>query len=260
MLPAAQGAELKPATLDAFNRYVQQQEARLSRNALGSTGFLWLDQSADHRRRAREGAVLVSPYQSGEVRVSGGLIHHWVGAMFIPGATLEATLALMNRCGDHMNLYNPGVIETKLLSRNGNECRTAMRMVNRRIVTVVYDAEYDIRSYTLDRSRWYSEARSTRIHEVEDAGEPSERRLPDGSGHGFLWRVNTFSRFQERDGGVYAECEVVSLSRGYPFGMAWVIRPLAREVPRDSITRTLTSMRAAVTALRADTASLPHSM
>jgi hypothetical protein len=205
-----------------------------------------LDESPEKRRRAQQGEVVVSPYGSGEVKAPDGLIHHWIGAVFIPGATLDGTLATIHNYGNLKNIYKPEVLEAKLLSRNGNEYRTSVRMLSSKVLTVVYDAEYDGRYFPLDGLRWYSESRSTRIAEVEHPGTAAERRLPEGTGHGFLWRMNTFSRYQEKDGGVYAECEVVSLSRGFPFGLAWFIRPLIRDVPGENLTKMLTSMRSAV--------------
>ncbi len=243
---AASAAELKQATIEAFQKYVREAEERHAQRSQPGHRFLWLDESSDRLKRVHEGAVVVSPCQGGEVKVPDGLIHHWIGAIFIPGASLDRTLNLVHDYNNHKWVYKPEVVDSRLIRQDGNDYRTAVRLLNSKIVTVVLDADYEIRYIPLDPKRWYSESRTIRMREVENAGAANERDLPDGVGHGYVWRLNTYSRFEERDGGVYVECEAIALSRGYPFGLAWAIRPLVRDVPGDSMTRTLSAMRTAV--------------
>jgi hypothetical protein len=207
---------------------------------------LWVDEAPDRARRVRQGEILVDPVGAGEVKVPNGLIHSWIGAVFIPGGTLETTLALVHDYNNHKYVFRPDVLESKLLSQNGNEYQTYVRLIRRKFLTLVLDANYDVRYFPIDARRWRSETRSTRIREVENAGTPLEKDLPEGAGRGLLWRLNTWTRFEERDGGVYVECEVVTLSRGYPFGLGWAIRPIVRELPGEGLTKTLGAMRTAV--------------
>jgi hypothetical protein len=83
---------------------------------------------------------------------------------------------------------------------------------------------------------------------VQDAGETSESEMPPGHDHGFLWRLNSYWRFEQRDGGVYVECEAISLTRSVPAGLGWLINPIVRTLPRESLASTLRSLRAAVLA------------
>jgi hypothetical protein len=242
----ARGMELKKATLNAFERHVQERQARQSDRLAVGRRFLWIDEAPDRARRVRQGEILVDPMGAGELKVPDGLIHDWIGAVFIPGATLETTLSLLHDYNNHKYIFRPDVLESKLLSRNGNEYQTFVRVSKKNFLSLVLDANYDVRFFPLDARRWRSETRSTRIREVENVGTPQERELPEGTGRGLVWRLNSWTRFEERDGGVYVECEVTSLSRGYPFGLAWAIRPMVREVPGKGITETLTSMRNAV--------------
>jgi hypothetical protein len=89
---------------------------------------------------------------------------------------------------------------------------------------------------------------TTRIAEVENAGSHKERVLPPDTGHGFLWRLFSYWRFEERDGGVYIECRGISLTRDVPFGLGWAIEPIIQKLPQESLIKTLEATR---TALRA---------
>jgi len=91
--------------------------------------------------------------------------------------------------------------------------------------------------------RAHSQIVSTRVQEVQDAGTSSERELPVGNDGGYLWRINSYWRFLERDGGVYVQCESVSLSRDIPFGLGWVVGPFVTSIPRESLTFTLETTR-----------------
>jgi hypothetical protein len=81
---------------------------------------------------------------------------------------------------------------------------------------------------------------------VDDAGEPAERLEPAGHDRGFLWRMNTYWRFEQRDGGTYVECQSISLTRDIPTGLGWLIGPYVTSVPRESLTFTLAATRSAV--------------
>ena len=79
--------------------------------------------------------------------------------------------------------------------------------------------------------------------EVEDAGTPQEHELPVGHDSGYLWRLNTYWRLLARDGGVYLQCESISLTRGIPMGLGWVVGPFVTSIPKESLTFTLETTR-----------------
>jgi hypothetical protein len=81
---------------------------------------------------------------------------------------------------------------------------------------------------------------------VENPGRPDEREKPPGTGEGFLWRLNSYWRFAERDGGVWVECQAVSLTRDIPTGFGWIVDPIIRNLPKESLENTLRSTRAAL--------------
>lgn len=175
-----------------------------------------------------------------------GLIHDWIGAVFIPGTTVKETLALIQDYDRHKNIYQPEVIDSVLKSHHGNDFKIYLRLLKKKIITVVLDTNHDVHYLSLDRTRWCCHSHTTRISEVEDAGGPEERVLPPDTGHGFLWRLNSYWRFQEKEIGVYAECRAISLTRNVPFGLGWVIEPIIQSLPRESLINTLEATRQAL--------------
>jgi len=98
----------------------------------------------------------------------------------------------------------------------------------------------------VNAGRTYSESHGTRIAQVDHAGEPDERQLPPGKGGGYLWRLDSYWRYQQSGRGVYVQCEAVSLTRDIPTGLHWLIGPFVESIPRESLAFTLESTRAAV--------------
>jgi hypothetical protein len=243
----AAATDLQPATLAAFEKYVATTEKRLENEVRQNKGAIWLDSRPGLRERVRAGEILVQPAKgNGETSVPSGLIHDWMGAMFIPGATLRDTFEIIHDYDDYKQLYKPGVVDSKLLSQEGNDYDFYLRLRRKDIMTVVMNTRYKSECLPIDGSRWFSRTYSTHVAEVEDPGGPGEAELPVGTGHGFLWRLNSFTRFEERDGGVYIELESVALTRNVPFLLGWIIQPVITRVARESMATALNSTRAAV--------------
>ena len=81
---------------------------------------------------------------------------------------------------------------------------------------------------------------------MDNPGKRDERELPPGTGHGFLWQLDTYWRFQERDGGTWMECQAISLTRDVPTGLGWLIEPIIRGLPKESLETTLRETAAAL--------------
>ena len=239
----AGAAELKPKTLEAFQQYVRQTEDRLA----ASKTFLWADESPERARRVRQGEVVVTPFhEKPEVKIKDGLIHDWVGSVFIPGVTLDRVLSMVQDYNHHKDAYKPDVIDSKLLSRQGNDFRIYLRVLKKKVITVVLNTEHEVQYSRVDGARWKSVSRTTKISEVENAGKKDEREKPPDTGEGFLWRLNSYWRFEERDGGVYMECQALSLTRDVPTGLGWLIEPIIRNLPKESLESTLRNTRSAL--------------
>ena len=85
------------------------------------------------------------------------------------------------------------------------------------------------------------------IRQIENDGRPNERRLPVGTGSGYLWRAVTLSTYVQREGGVIVEFETIGLSRRFPRMLGWIIEPIARRLGRGSAADSLRQLRRAVT-------------
>ena len=239
----ALAAELKPQTVEAFERYIRQTEQRLDQRK----GFLWADESPDRAQLARQGETVVRPFGARpESEIVDGLVHDWVGTIFIPGASLEQTLSVVQDYNRHKDLYKPEVLDSRILSRNSGDFRIYLRLMKKKVITAVLDTEHDVHYYAVDRTRWRSVSKTTKISEVENPGKSDERAKPPGTGQGFLWKLYTYWRFEERDGGTWVECEAISLTRKVPTGLGWLIEPIIRNLPKESLENTLKKTRAAL--------------
>jgi hypothetical protein len=254
--PEVMSAELKPATVTAFDRYVQVTEARIDAEMKRPGEFLYVEGLPETRR-----APAMAALKSGQVymerlktRDSSGrvmeapdaLIHHWMGAVFIPGATLHQPLTLVQDYDHHQEIYLPEVVRSKLLARNGNDFKIFYRLRKKKVITVTLDTDHDVHYFQVDATHAYSRSYTTRIQEVANADKPNEYEKPVGKDSGFLWRLYSYWRFEEKDGGVYVECESVSLTRDIPFMVSWLVKPFVTDIPKESLQMTMGSTRRAL--------------
>ena len=222
---------------------------------MSSGSFLWVDglpaqQRQEVHERLNRGEVVTQRLQTlnhgASIPVPGGLIHHWIGVVFIPGVDLQRTLALLQNYGEHSRIYAPRVLRSKLIRRDGDDFKVFLRLRDKNVVTVVLDTDYDVHYVRLDPARACSQSYSTRVQEVERVGEKDERDKAVGHDNGYLWRLNSYWRFWERDGGVYVQLEAISLTRDIPEGLGWLVRPFITSIPKESLVFTLNRTRDAL--------------
>jgi hypothetical protein len=237
-------ALLKPQTLVAFEAHIREAETEMEQTLLGNGPFLWSDASSKRAQQIRGGQIAAQFWSGqGPLRVPNGLIHDWIGAAFVPITTLRQTLALIQDYDNHKNIYKPEVIDSKLISCHRNDFQIYLRLLKKKIITVVLDTDHEVHYRSLDAARSICRSHTTRIAEVLNAGSPKETVLSPDTGYGFLWRLNSYWRFLERDNGVYLECRAISLTRDIPPGLGWVIEPIVKKLPKESLIRTLESTR-----------------
>ena len=246
---------LQPETSAALDHYVHAAEQRMAVDQ-SAGNFFYLDALPPSDRRTaldrlHHADVLTQPLEALDaghsIPIPGGLVHHWIGAVFIPGATLQQTLAFLQDYDHQSRFYAPDVQRSRLLSRDGNHFQVSLRLKRTKVVTVFLDTEYDVTYSQLDATRSSARSYSTRIAEVENAGRPNERDRPVGQDHGFLWRLNSYWHFIQRDGGTYVQLEAISLTRDIPTGADWIVRPFIASIPQESLAFTLTRTREALT-------------
>jgi hypothetical protein len=248
-------AELKTATITAFDRYVRLTDARNDAELKRNSHLLWVDGLPEGDRAGaytalRQSEVKMQKLETREngdsIRCPDGMIHHWVGAVFIPGAKLPDVLAVLQDYDWHAGYYAPDVERSKLESRDADHFRAFLRFRRHKVITVVLDTEHDVHYFRDSETRAHSRSSAVRIAQVENPGKSDEREKTPGDDDGFLWRMETWWRMVEADGGVYVQSEVVSLTRDIPAGLAWMIGPFVTSIPKESLTFTLDATRRAV--------------
>jgi hypothetical protein len=255
--PASAGdLRLSAETSGAFERYVRLTDARNDAELKRGTGLLWIDGLPDSEKRAaydavRRGEVKVQKLETldngQEVKCPGGLIHHWAGVAFIPGASVDDVLAVLQDYDRQAIYYAPDVERSKLESRDGDHFRVFLRFRRHKVITVVLDTEHDVHYFREAPGSAHSRSSAVRIAEVESPGTASEREKDPGDDDGFLWKMETWWRIEQTDGGVYVQSEVASLTRGIPAGLGWLIGPFVNSIPKETLAFTLEATRKAVT-------------
>ena len=175
--------ELQPRTVAAFDRYVRATENRLRTDA-----FLWVDRLPSSRRTEalalmRRGMLSIEAARTleggREIDVPDGLVHHWVGTAFIPGASLDQALTILQDYDRHERIYAPTVARSKLLSRDGDRFRLFLRFKMKKVITVVVNSEHEALFSRPAADRAEGWIHSTRIAEVENA-DPARRAREAG--------------------------------------------------------------------------------
>ena len=253
--PPPAPANLKPTTVAAFDEYVRLTQARNDAELQRGTNLLWIDTLPESERAQayealKRGEVKMQKLETREngerIRCPAGLIHHWVGAAFIPGAKLQDVLRVLQDYEHHAQYYAPDVERSKIESHDGDHFQLFLRFRRHKVITVVLNTHHDVRYVRDSETREHSRSSAVRIAEVENAGKSNEREKAPGEDGGYLWRMETWWRMEERDGGVYVQSEVVSLTRDIPAGLGWLIGPFVTSIPKETLTFTLEATRKAV--------------
>jgi hypothetical protein len=249
---AARAEHLKQATIDGFNHYVALTEARMVREMSDRSTFLWVDTLPPQQRKEilaqlQQGQVITQQLETREneqpIPIPLGMVHNWVATVFVPGVSLEDTLAEQQAYDRGAEIYGPDIQACKILYAEGGHFRVYYRLHRKVIVTANYNATFDIRYVPIDGRHEYNKSYSTRIAEVLNAGEPGETEKPVGKDRGYLWRLNTYTRYEERDGGVYIQIEFLALSRSVPAIFAWLVDPYVKSIPQDYLVHILSATR-----------------
>jgi hypothetical protein len=261
--PLAQPADimnvnLEPQTLEAFNRYIRATETRINQEVTRPGDFLYIEDLPESKRAEilaslHKGDIYMDRLRTqdasgSDITAPDALIHHWIGDVFIPGASLRQVLSVVEDYGHHADIYKPEVVRSRLLRHDGNNYQIFYRLRKKKIITITLDTNHDVQYFPIDATHCRSQSIATRIAEVVDADQPDEHEKPVGHDGGFLWKLNSYWRFEEKDGGVYVEVESISLTRDIPTGLGWLIGPFVTSIPRESLHMTLDSTRSAVEA------------
>ena len=242
-LAVAEAATLEPETLAAWDRYVAWTEHRMRTD----DSFLVQDSLPEElaneaRGKLRAGDVFTTKLETTSdgrsIDIPKGLVHHWLGSVFIPGTSLDELVGWLQNYDAHHRYFDE-VESSRLVSRDGDDFKIFLRLRRKKIVTVHYNTEHFVRYTHHDGGRVSSVSYATRIAEIDNAGEVAESEKALGDDRGFLWRLNSYWRFEQAWGGVIVELESVSLSRGVPVAVRWLVGRYLDSVPRESLEATL---------------------
>jgi len=243
--------ELRPGAVKAWDDYVRSTGLRMKARLNGQRPFLWTDESPDRRLRIRRGEIMVAPVVGrGTQNVPDGLIHDWIGAVFIPNATFERLSTVVHDYDRYKEIYKPVVADSKVLSCTDTDQEFSMTWQFRVLsVNATMESQYKAHDFAVDARRGYNLAVTTRVQEIEGYGLPGEHLLPPGQGNGFIWRLTSIARYEERDGGLYLELEAIALTRGIPASLRWLVNPVVNRLSINSVMTTLRQTRDAVNSL-----------
>ena len=113
-------------------------------------------------------------------------------------------------------------------------------------VNVAMQGRYEASDFSAGPRRGYTIVDAARVQQIEDYGHPSQHLLPPGTGSGFIWRLHSIARYEERDGGVYLEIRAMALTRNIPPSLRWLVAPVVNHLSVNSLTTTLRQTRQAV--------------
>ena len=247
-------ASLRAATIKSFDAYVANTETQNAETTRQGP-FLWIDGLSEKDRseaigKLHDGNVelrrlSVNP-DGGNLTVAGGMIHNWEGIVFIRGVKIDDVLKVLEDYNHQATYYAPDVESARIESHNDDHYRVFLRFRRHKVVTVVLDTEHDIMYYRDSPARAHSRSSAIRIAQVDDPGTAREKERAPGEDDGYLWRMETWWRMEERDGGVYVQNQVVTLTRNIPTGLGWLIEPFITNIPKETLEFTLKATRKAV--------------
>jgi len=238
-------SELKAHTAQAFQHYVELTEARMLTEIATPGQFLYIDTLPEEERnrdieRIKAGQVYIRQMTTKEgdkkIEIHDGLAHHWLAIGFLPKAHLAGAIRIAQDYDHHADYFAPDIQRSHLVSQDGEHFHAYFRLYRHTIVTVTYNTEFEA-EYTLSSpTQAYCFSKATRIAEVHNPGDKNEHEYPVGNDHGFLWRLNLYTRYVEVDDGLFIQVEFLSLSRTVPALFAWFVNPYLRSIPRDYLT------------------------
>ena len=161
--------------------------------------------------------------------IPGGTVHQWQGELLVKGVTVDEVVNALQSRG--VPPPQEDVLESRVLSRSGESVVVYLKLSRQALITVTYDTEHAVTFNRLSPIAAESRSIATRIDES------------DGRDHGFLWRLNSYWRYEKELDGVRIRGESLSLSRRVPTVVKPVAGPIITRVGRDSMASALEAVR-----------------
>jgi hypothetical protein len=243
-VPAA-AATITPATRQGWNDYVQWTKQKLAAEAEHPDKLLFIDTHPREKQRIEAGEVVAThPQQEAFVPVPNGLIHDWVGTLFIPNTDVRSVLLVVQDYDRYAETYAPGVASSKLIEHANDDFTYELKFIQKGFgVKTGLVGKFQTHYAQLDENTGYSVTSAVDLAELADAGKPEERPLTLAASHGYVENEFTVVRYRGADCGVYMEVENITLSRDIPGAVRWFITPLVQKFSRQVMTETLNRLR-----------------
>jgi len=240
--------ELQPDTLKSWDEYVRNATAQMQQRVQSGKPFLCMDDNHDRAAKVRTGEIVVWPARdSSPKRVPSGLIHDWMGAAFIPDGNIEDVLSVVRDYARYKEVYKPAILDAKLIKQNGGDDQYSMLLRSGSFFSkTALNGEFKSSYIKIDEKRGLSVSCTSRVQEIDNFGQPGERKLPPDQGHGYVWRMCSLSQLEERDGGVYVTEQMIALSRDIPAAVRWMAGPVIRRVAKETLSASIGRTRIAV--------------
>jgi hypothetical protein len=241
----AMAATVTPGTLQGWNDYVQWTKMKLAAEAEHPDKLLFIDSHPREKQKIEAGEVVAThPQEEAFVPVPNGLIHDWVGTLFIPNTDVRSALMVMQDYDRYAETYAPGVASSKLIDHQNDDFTYELKFIQKGFgVKTGLVGKFQTHYVQLDENTGYSITNTLDIAELADAGKPEERRLSVAASHGYVENEFTVVRYRGADCGVYMEVESITLSRDIPGPVRWFITPLVQKFSRQVITDSLCRLR-----------------
>lgn len=244
------GPRLTPKTLDAWKMYVDQTQKRINEDLKVLPARLRSDPAVLKTEKIQIQRLETKSAQGKEIDIPDGAVHHWLGAIFIPGVTTDKVVSWVQNYPQYKD-YFQDVERAEIRSHNGDTFDIFLRLKRSKLgVTAHFNTKHHVVYGPRRPGFLASTSQSTEIRQVKDAGSSEEKEYPEGDDSGYLWRLNSYWRFTERDGGVIVECETIGLSRSLGWGLGFLniltlgkVRSIAESVAREALEQTLTDLR-----------------
>lgn len=238
--------KLSPQTVTAFDHYADTVESSLKLRWQGKKNFFYIEDDAQTKTVVLGGELYIKQMTNAPVEIPNGLIHDWLGAIYIPNTSLDRVLNILQDFDKHKKIY-PEVADSRTIRRSRNEVVGYWRLQKKGLVPIILNVEQNARYQQVSPGKWTCKAYARKITEVDTGLFKSGRTFPLGEGHGYLWRLYSYWSLEAFHNGVLAECRTLSLSRDIPPGLSWAVGPYVQKMPQDSITSTLKHTREAAT-------------
>src|SRR5271170_2277716 len=168
----ANAADLQPQTAQAYDRYIELTAAQVD-SELGQQGpYLWVErlpaaQRATDEEQLRNGQLVIERLEtldSGKpIAAPGGIIHHWIGTIFVPGATLGQTLSFMQDYDHKVEYFKPDIVRSKILRHDGDDYLVLLRFYNKKTNPPEIKPDQKAHYHGGDTTNAYSRPQTTRV-------------------------------------------------------------------------------------------------